>query len=168
MRKKNHISRISREELLDKSKTKDLSCKCGRIVKHCSNNTEEVTCHICTTLLPKELNDSLLMTKEERQKIKNEKKSKFPPGWKLLSEFVDSDRNVYYRGIIQPRLKGKKEPTDVQSILTERAENRKNKPKLSKKEKQELKEQKLLKQHEKKQKAIEEKKRRDAKKLKKL
>ena len=36
-----------------------------------------------------------------------------PPGWHSMSEFVDKDGNVFYRGKEQPKLKGTLKPTKV-------------------------------------------------------
>lgn len=38
---------------------------------------------------------------------------KLPKGWKLYSEFVDSEGNVYFKGVEQVELKGTKEPTVI-------------------------------------------------------
>lgn len=37
-----------------------------------------------------------------------------PRGWHLKDEFVDSDGNVFYKGVEQPKLKGTMEPTKVE------------------------------------------------------
>jgi hypothetical protein len=47
-----------------------------------------------------------------------EPKSKYrstgrPPGWHWMSEFVDKDGNVFYKGKEQPKLKGTLKPTKV-------------------------------------------------------
>ena len=36
-----------------------------------------------------------------------------PPGWHWMTEFVDKDGNVFYRGKEQPKLKGTLKPTKV-------------------------------------------------------
>lgn len=54
------------------------------------------------------------------------KKVGYPKGWRFMKEFVHADGTVYYRGVEQPELKGKKKPTEIAI-----------KPKLSKKQKEE-------------------------------
>jgi hypothetical protein len=58
-----------------------------------------------------------------------EDKSDKPKGWKFMKEFVDSEGNVYHKGVMQPELFGTLNPT----VIQEKPE----KKKLTKKEKEE-------------------------------
>jgi hypothetical protein len=59
--------------------------------------------------------------KEQEEMIKNKTKKKEDPkkdipgskprGWHLREEYVDDKGNVYFKGVVQPELKGTKEPT---------------------------------------------------------
>ena len=52
------------------------------------------------------------LTGEIKEKLKDEYDNiKKPRGWHFMKEFVDSEKNVYYFGVIQPNLKGTLEPT---------------------------------------------------------
>ena len=57
-----------------------------------------------------------------------------PPGWHWMTEFVDKDGNVFYRGKEQPKLKGTLKPTKV-------------KPPKKRKNKRRTKEQMLVARH---------------------
>lgn len=50
---------------------------------------------------------------------------KRPRGWKFMAEFVDSEGNVFKRGVEQPKLKNTLEPTKIKkSKKTKKQENR--------------------------------------------
>lgn len=59
------------------------------------------------------------MSPPEKRLIKKDKtngdenKIRRPRGWKLYKEFVDSEGNVFHKGIEQPKLKGTKKPTEI-------------------------------------------------------
>lgn len=57
----------------------------------------------------------------------------FPRGWKFKKIFVTKSKEVYFKGIIQPALAGKYEPTEI--VVSAPKEK---KPKLSKHAKKEL------------------------------
>tara|TARA_B100000902_G_scaffold151487_1_gene148054 strand:- start:2682 stop:3194 length:513 start_codon:yes stop_codon:yes gene_type:complete len=66
-----------------------------------------------------------LMTDNERDKLfgKGSSSSKTtgrPRGWRWMKEFVDSEGNVYHKGVEQPKLKGKRQITDVDAIRKQR------------------------------------------------
>jgi len=153
MKRKKKFEKISEKDLakIRDRKTKDLVCKCGRLVEGVSVDAEEILCHICTTQLvpikPKQVNP----------------KSGFPRGWKLWGEYVHSDGTVYHKGIEQPQLKGKLPPTDVAAW---KEKNRKNKK--TKKEKEALREAKLVKKFKKKKELKKKEKKAKEKKLKEL
>ena len=63
-------------------------------------------------------------------------KIKRPSGWQFYSEFVDSEGNVFHRGVEQPDLKGTLEPTKIKpkkrtKKLTSKEKERKLQPLLS-------------------------------------
>jgi hypothetical protein len=94
----------------------DMWCKVGK-------NATAILCYKCT----------MSMTEPPEYNAGYRSKG-FPRGWQFMSEFVHTDGTVYIKGVEQPDLKGTKEPTQV---------NTNAKPKLSKREKEELKDQLL-------------------------
>ena len=56
--------------------------------------------------------ESLLREKKKAEADKN--KIRRPRGWRFYKEFVDVEGNVFFRGVEQPKLKGKKEPTVIE------------------------------------------------------
>lgn len=53
------------------------------------------------------------------------RKPGYPKGWRFMNEFVHADGTVYYKGVEQPDLKGQRQPTPIVE-----------KPKVSKKQKE--------------------------------
>ena len=112
-----------------------------------------VKCHVCIGKLapvPKRL-------------LEAKPKSDKPAGWRFMAEFVDKDKNVYHFGEEQPKLKGKKEPSDVEKIRSEQKKKREE-TKKKKELRAKLKDERLVKQYAKKKKALkkaEEKKQRE-------
>ena len=79
---------------------KYMECKrCGQMSK-CGEEAIAVTCSDCIMEMWEPLESGY--TKSDK-----------PRGWTLMSEFVDKDGNVYYRGIEQPKLKGTLKPTII-------------------------------------------------------
>lgn len=108
---------------------KILECKdCGSEVHNVGEDAEWVICHECCR-------ESYIKQFPDDVPNKKPQKSGKPQGWHFMTEFVDADGNVFYKGKEQPDLKGTLPPTEI---------GKKNPTKrLSKKEKFELK-QKLL------------------------
>ena len=81
-------------------------------------NTTAVLCHACVnkTVGPPDIKGGYRSTGRLR-------------GWQFMKEFVDSEGNVFHKGVEQPKLKGTLEPTKAKP----------EKKKLTKREKQELK-----------------------------
>ena len=129
-------------------KRKWLTCTtCTRDVE-VDENVIAVKCPICTCkMAPLEKR----LTKAQSDK---------PAGWRFMAEFVDKDGNVYFFGEEQPKLKGKKEVSDVDAIREEQKKKRKV-TKGKKELRAQMKEARMIKQHEKKMKA---KKKEEAKK----
>jgi len=73
---------------------------CGTPVK-VSDDTIKVICSDCVS----EMVDPPVMAK---------KKSGMPRGWKFMNTFVDSDLNVYKKGILVPDLKGTMDQTIIE------------------------------------------------------
>jgi len=106
-RKGLYIKHVAKRDLSSFNKGtgfKSIKCKiCKKIVEKCSSEAESVICPMCVQkmidppkgFLPKKPGD-----------IK-------PRGWKFMKIFVDSEKNVFYRGIEQPDLKGTLEPTKI-------------------------------------------------------
>ena len=69
------------------------------------------------------------MVEFPKEKINTVKRSRRPKGWQLMKRFVDKDGTVYEKGKNNPELKGKFPPTDVESILKERAKRKREKKK---------------------------------------
>lgn len=59
---------------------------------------------------------------------KSKQKSDKPRGWQWMNEYVHTDGTVYHKGVEQPELKGKLEPTVIEPA-----------PRLNKKQKERLK-----------------------------
>ena len=59
------------------------------------------------------------LLKAKRKKEKN--KIRRPRGWKFFKEFVDSEGNVFFRGVEQFELKGTKESTIIKSKVKKSA-----------------------------------------------
>ncbi len=123
----------------DKLEWKYIYCSnnCGRELK-VHSNIESALCWRCTAKKYYPPPD-----------IKTNQKSDKPRGWKFMKEFVDKDGTVYFEGVEQPKLKGKKEITDVEKIKKEQKKKsiEKKKNKLLRAEKIEK---KLLKEYKKK------------------
>ena len=83
-------------------------------------NADAILCYKCTMALtePPEVNAGY-------------KTKGYPRGWQFMKEFVHTDGTVYFKGTEQPELKGTLPVTDFSS--------KPQKPKLSKREKEELK-----------------------------
>ncbi len=97
---------------------KYMECKrCGQMSK-CGEETTAVTCSDCVSEMVDPVESSY-------------KPSDKPRGWTLMAEFIDKDGNVYHRGVEQPELKGKLEPTKVEK-------NRPKSKRMTKREKTEL------------------------------
>lgn len=80
-----------------------------------SDDVEAITCWYCV--------NEIVTESAPRQ---TKKSVGYPKGWRFMNEFVHADGTVYHKGVEQPELKGKKEPTEI--VI---------KPKLSKKQKEE-------------------------------
>jgi hypothetical protein len=81
-----------------------LPCKiCEDPVNNCTAGTVKVTCWRCVQKMI------------EPPKAFGQKKSSIvkPRGWKFMKIYVDSEKNVYYKGTEQVDLKGTLEPTVV-------------------------------------------------------
>ena len=89
--------------------------KCGAFCK-VSKNATGVICSDCVL--------DMLIDLDQKTTVK--KKVGYPKGWRFMKVFVHADGTVYYRGVEQPELKGKLEPTQIVE-----------KPKKTKKQKQE-------------------------------
>lgn len=105
------ISKIKSPKILD--------CRvCGALVK-VSYDVASVVCSHC-------------IAESWDVPTQQTKKAGYPRGWKFMAEFVHVDGTVYYKGVEQPDLKGKRKPTKIEV-----------KEKISKREKK-LQEQSLL------------------------
>jgi len=137
--KRNNKLTKSSNNFIEYKKYKYISCdKCNRSMK-VDDNCIGGLCWVCTVKLagPPEIKPSNIQ-------------SKFPPGWKFMSLFVDYDGNVYKYGELHDELKGTLEPTDVEKIKEDiklkRIENKKRRK--NREEKLKMKEE-LLRQKEK-------------------
>ena len=65
-----------------------------------------------------------LMSDEERNRLfgksSSQKGPKKPRGWRWMNEFVDSEGNVYHKGVEMPDLKGTRPVTDLHALKMER------------------------------------------------
>lgn len=110
--------------MIKKQSTKIIECrKCFRLMKV----SEEAKSGLCWRCL-----QSLTIFPEEIVPV--QRKTTRLRGWKMMKLFVDKDGTVYEKGIENPKLKGKYEPTDVRAILKERAKTKKEKRKHEEKE----------------------------------
>lgn len=92
---------------------KYLDCTiCGSKVK-VADEAISTVCYAC-----------VIETTQPPESITIKKKVGYPRGWKFMSEFVHIDGTVYFKGVEQPKLKGKRKPTVIE-----------HKPKQSKREK---------------------------------
>jgi len=84
-----------------------LCSKCNRLVKNCGEDAISVVCSHCVQeAVGPPL--SVLRQQEKANKIKR------PQGWKFMKIFVDSEQNVFFRGVEQPDLKGTLDPTKIE------------------------------------------------------
>ncbi len=130
---------MSRRRKIVKASEKDLksheyvmmlcSNHCGREVK-VEKDTESVMCSVCSCI--KAGPTDVMLRAAARKERKDSPKR--PKGWHFMEEYVDSDGNVFHKGVEQPELKGTKEPT----VIVE-------KQKLSKFERQKRREERKLK-----------------------
>ena len=83
------------------------------------NSTTAVLCPACTNKLaaPPDIGNNYVPTGH-------------PRGWQFMKEYVDKDGNVYYKGVLQPSLKGTRAITVVDTST--------HKAKLTKQEKEQL------------------------------
>jgi len=102
-----------------------------------------VKCHKCT----------LAMAPLPKRLLEKQQKSDKPAGWRFMAEFIDKDGNVFHFGEEQAKLKGTKEPSNVEKIREEQKKKRKE-TKKKKALRSQLKDERLVKQHEKKKKAL--------------
>jgi hypothetical protein len=111
----------------------DMLCAnhCGREVR-VEKDTESVICSICSCL--KAGPTDVMLRAAERAASKEDGGSKRPKGWHFMEEYVDTQGNVFHRGVEQPELRGTKEPTPIVE-----------KPKLSKFERQKRREERKAK-----------------------
>ncbi len=88
--------------MISKIKTsKILDCyECGALVT-VSHNTARVLCSQCII-------ESWEVPAQDKKK-----KEGYPRGWKFMAEFVHADGTVYFKGVEQPELKGKRKPTKI-------------------------------------------------------
>ncbi len=92
----------------------------GEPVANVSTNIKSVLCSTAVMRLCLSL-----MTENEREKLFGKgsgtsKSTGRPRGWRWMKEFVDSEGNVYHKGVEQPKLKGKRQITDVGAIKKDR------------------------------------------------
>jgi len=82
-----------------------MECKdCGAF-ELASEDTTAVTCHQC------------VMEMCEAPEIKTRRNQGRPSGWHFMTEFVDKNGNVYFKGVEQPKLKGTLPQTVVEKKL---------------------------------------------------
>ena len=80
-----------------------MSCKvCGHMTV-VGETTTAVTCHHCVS----EMVEGPAITKRRVS-------SGRPAGWHFMAEYVDSNGNVFHKGVEQPKLKGKLKPTVIE------------------------------------------------------
>ena len=86
-----------------------MDCKyCGGQVRNVGEDAKSVTCNTCFMgIMVKRFPESATFT------AKSYKPTGRPAGWHWMSEFVDKDGNVFYKGKEQPKLKGTLKPTKV-------------------------------------------------------
>jgi|TARA_Y100000034_G_C6815511_1_gene366860 hypothetical protein len=99
-----------------------MECKsCGQMVR-CSHTAWWVLCGTC-------VNETISWedTMPKAMLKERNKSNQRPQGWHFMNEYVDKEGNIFHKGVEQPDLKGTKEPTIIIK-----------KPKLSKREKEEL------------------------------
>lgn len=67
-----------------------------------------VLCGTCIALITSPGDPAL------KKQLDAERNINYPRGWKLYKVFVDENKNVYYKGVEQPELKGTLEPTVIE------------------------------------------------------
>lgn len=132
---KSQVARLKVEH-----KTKWLSCTTCSNEVEVDENVLAVKCWKCTCELAP-LEKRLTVQKSDK-----------PAGWRFMAEFVDKDGNVFHFGEEQPKLKGTREPSDVEKIREEQKKKRKD-GKAKKELRAKMREERLAKQYEKKMKA---------------
>ena len=94
---------------------KTIECStCGLLCK-VSESVVSIVCSYCVI--------DMQISNDKKTTVK--KRVGYPKGWRFMTEFVHADGTVYHKGVEQPELKGKLQPTVIVA-----------KPKITKKEKQ--------------------------------
>jgi len=92
-----------------------MQCKLCRDYIIVSEDTKKVTCGRCNAIrLP-------------WPNVKNDVSTGRPSGWHWMHEFVDSDGNVYHKGVEQPKLKGTLKPTKIKPKKKRKQNSKKKK-----------------------------------------
>jgi len=100
-------SSASNQSIYSKKSFITLYCsKCGTKDEKCGYNAIGVICSKCVQAMvgPPA---SIVRANEQVNKIRK------PRGWKFMKVFIDTEGNVFHRGIEQPDLKGTLDPTPM-------------------------------------------------------
>tara|TARA_B110000908_G_scaffold170937_1_gene232011 strand:+ start:4146 stop:4685 length:540 start_codon:yes stop_codon:yes gene_type:complete len=82
-----------------------MECKqCGDFAE-CTEDTTAVTCNICCQAAC----DAPVLKQPKSERITR------PKGWHFMAEYVDSEGNVYHKGVEQPNLYGKLDATVIEA-----------------------------------------------------
>ena len=80
-----------------------MSCKVCGYMSVVGETTTAVTCSHC-------VNEMVEGPSISKRRVSSGR----PAGWHFMAEYVDSDGNVFHKGIEQPKLKGKLKPTVIE------------------------------------------------------
>ena len=80
-----------------------MQCKsCNEYIGGVSEDAVSITCGTCNAI-------KIPWPKTATQRVSTGR----PAGWHWMKEFVDTDGNVFHKGVEQPKLKGSVKPTKV-------------------------------------------------------
>lgn len=102
------------------------------ICSNCNSNkvrvSSDATSGICSVCCQKMVFTPKKVSKKKEDEIQRHR------GWHLMMEYVDSEGNVFFKGVEQPKLKGTKEPTKIEP-KTRKSKFEREKEKLEKEQK---------------------------------
>lgn len=102
-----------KDQLIDKKEIK--CCICNITTREVDSRIKQFKCSLCLDMKDPYVNQYF---NKIRQNINQpiQTKVRKPRGWKFMKQFVDSQGNVYHRGVLIPQLKSTLPPTQIKEI----------------------------------------------------
>jgi len=104
--------KVNRFSLPKRAETKWVLC-----MKGCGEELEidgDSKGGICWRCTQKMAGPPEALVRAKKKAEADENKVRRPRGWRFYKEFVDSEGNVFFKGVEQPKLKGTKKPTVIE------------------------------------------------------